>query len=87
MDNKGRIPIPLHERKKLGLKAGTEFELFQENGALVLRLITPDPLPVDSRIAGGARKRSLLERRRLGSSSAGDLLNDKSRKESSLLLR
>jgi AbrB family looped-hinge helix DNA binding protein len=43
MDERGRILIPLNERKKLGLKVGTEFELVREDGVLVLRPIIPEP--------------------------------------------
>ncbi len=50
MDERGRILIPLEVREKLGLKAGTtEFELSAENGALILRRIISEPLPVDAR--------------------------------------
>jgi AbrB family looped-hinge helix DNA binding protein len=49
MDDRGRILIPLDEREKLGLKAGTEFELVREDGVLVLRPIIPEPLRVDAR--------------------------------------
>jgi AbrB family looped-hinge helix DNA binding protein len=48
MDERGRILIPLDEREKLGLKAGTEFELVREDGVLVLRPIIPEPLRVDA---------------------------------------
>lgn len=48
MDKRGRILIPLDEREKLGLKAGTEFELVREDGVLVLKPVVPEPLCVDS---------------------------------------
>ena len=44
MDERGRILIPLDNREKLGLKAGTEFELEHEDGKLVLKPIIPEPL-------------------------------------------
>jgi AbrB family looped-hinge helix DNA binding protein len=47
MDERGRILIPLNEREKLGLKTGTEFDLFRENGVLVLKPILVEPLRVD----------------------------------------
>ena len=47
MDERGRILIPLDEREKLGLKAGVEFDVHQEEGVLVLRPILPEPLRVD----------------------------------------
>jgi AbrB family looped-hinge helix DNA binding protein len=47
MDERGRVLIPLDEREKLGLKAGTEFELVREDGVLVLKPIVPEPLRVD----------------------------------------
>ena len=49
MDERGRILITFEERKRLGLKAGTEFELFSENGALILRPIISEPSHVDDR--------------------------------------
>ena len=49
MDKRGRILIPLDEREKLGLKAGTEFELVREDGFLVLKPIVPEPLRVEAK--------------------------------------
>jgi len=49
MDERGRILIPLDERKKLGLKAGTEFELRREDGTLVLKPLVPEPVRVDAK--------------------------------------
>ena len=40
MDERGRILIPFNERKKLGLKAGAEFELVREDGVLVFEAHT-----------------------------------------------
>jgi AbrB family looped-hinge helix DNA binding protein len=48
MDERGRILIPLDEREKLGLKAGTEFELVREDGVLVLKPVVPEPVRVDA---------------------------------------
>ena len=39
MDERGRVLIPLDAREKLGLKSGTEFELVQDDGVLVLKPI------------------------------------------------
>ncbi len=39
MDEHGRVQIPLAAIKKLGLKSGTEFELKQDGGILVLKQI------------------------------------------------
>jgi AbrB family looped-hinge helix DNA binding protein len=47
MDERGRILIPLDERERLNLKAGSEFDIFRENGVLVLKPIVPEPLRVD----------------------------------------
>lgn len=47
MDERGRILIPLNEREKLGLKAGTEFDLIREDGVLVLKPLLVEPLHVD----------------------------------------
>jgi AbrB family looped-hinge helix DNA binding protein len=49
MDERGRVLIPLDERKKLGLKAGAEFELVQEDGALVLKPVISEPLRVEAK--------------------------------------
>lgn len=48
MDERGRILIPLEERDKLGLKAGTEFDVARSDGVLILRPIIPEPLQVDA---------------------------------------
>ena len=47
MDERGRILIPLDEREKFGLKAGTEFDLVREDGVLVLKPILPKIHHVD----------------------------------------
>ena len=49
MDKRGRILIPSEEREKLGLKAGTEFELIEESGVLLLKPIIPKPIKVRSK--------------------------------------
>jgi len=49
MDERGRVLIPLDEREKLGLKAGAEFELVQEDGALVLKPVISEPLRVEAK--------------------------------------
>jgi len=46
MDEKGRILIPSEERKKLGLEAGTEFELIEKQGVLLLKPIISKPIKV-----------------------------------------
>jgi bifunctional DNA-binding transcriptional regulator/antitoxin component of YhaV-PrlF toxin-antitoxin module len=43
MDEHGRVQIPSAAIKKLGLKNGTEFELKQEDGVLVLKPIAQKP--------------------------------------------
>jgi len=50
MDERGRVLIPAEEREKLGLKSGTEFELIEENGVLLLKPIVPEPIRVQSKI-------------------------------------
>jgi len=47
MDERGRILIPLDEREKLGLKAGTEFDVVRKDGILVLKPILVEPLQVN----------------------------------------
>ncbi len=49
MDDRGRILIPLNDREKLGLKAGTEFDLIRENGVLILKPIIPQPIRVNAK--------------------------------------
>ncbi len=49
MDERGRVLIPTEEREKLGLKSGTEFELVEEKGILLLKPIVPAPVRVKSK--------------------------------------
>lgn len=49
MDRRGRILIPSELREKLCLKPGTEFELIEERGRLLLKSIVPNPLKVRSK--------------------------------------
>lgn len=49
MDVRGRVLIPVGEREKLGLKAGVEFELVEENGALLLKPVVSEPVRVKSK--------------------------------------
>jgi len=49
MDRKGRILIPSEERERLRLKPGAEFELMEEKGALLLKLVIPTPVRVRSK--------------------------------------
>ncbi len=46
MDERGRILIPL-DRERLGVKAGTEFDVIRENGFVVLKPIVPKQRRVD----------------------------------------
>lgn len=48
MDERGRVLIPTEEREKLGLKSGTEFELVEEKGVLLLKPIVLAPIKVQS---------------------------------------
>jgi len=49
MDKRGRILIPSKEREKLSVKAGTEFELIEEGGVLLLKPIISKPIKVRSK--------------------------------------
>ncbi|MEM2999121.1 MAG: AbrB/MazE/SpoVT family DNA-binding domain-containing protein [Candidatus Bathyarchaeia archaeon] len=49
MDERGRVLIPLDARERLGLKAGSEFELVQADGVLVLKPVIPEPVRVESK--------------------------------------
>ncbi len=51
MDERWRILVPLKERRKLGLKPGTRFEVMEEKGVLHLRPIIATPLRVKSKRA------------------------------------
>lgn len=48
MDERGRILIPLDQREKFGLKAGTEFDLICKDGVLVLKPLLAEPLRVEA---------------------------------------
>lgn len=48
MDNRGRLLVPVHERKRLGLKPGTELEIAERGGMLVLKPVIPKPVKVRS---------------------------------------
>lgn len=43
LSNKGQIVIPSDLRKKLGLEAGDDFEIFSDDEDIVLRRITKRP--------------------------------------------
>lgn len=47
MDKGGRILIRADERKILGLKVGTEFEIVRKGDVLILKPTFVDPLQVD----------------------------------------
>jgi len=49
MDERGRVLIPSEERERLGLKSGTEFELVEEKGVLLLKQIVSEPMRVKSK--------------------------------------
>ena len=49
IDERGRVLIPSQEREKLDLKPGTEFELVEEKGVLLLKPIVPTPVRVQSK--------------------------------------
>lgn len=49
MDERGRILIPSKERERLRLKAGTEFELIEKSGVLLLKPVIPKPIKVRSK--------------------------------------
>jgi len=49
MDERGRVLIPSEKREKLGLKSGTEFELVEERGVLLLKPIVSAPVRAESK--------------------------------------
>jgi len=56
MDERGRVLIPSEERERLGLKPGTEFELFEEGGVLILKPIVSKPVRVQSKMKEWGRE-------------------------------
>ena len=48
VDDRGRVLVPVEERKRLGLKPGTELEVEERGGMLVLRAVIPKPVRVRS---------------------------------------
>jgi AbrB family looped-hinge helix DNA binding protein len=49
MDERGRVLIPSEARERLGLKPGTDFELVEEKGVLLLKPIVPRTFRVNSK--------------------------------------
>lgn len=49
IDERGRVLIPTKERERLGLKLGTELELVEEKGILLLKPIISPPIKVLSK--------------------------------------
>jgi len=49
VDDRGRILVPSKERSRLGITVGTEFELTEERGALVLRRVVAEAMKVRSK--------------------------------------
>ncbi len=64
LDENGRVQIPLEALKKLGLKSGTEFELKQDNGVLVLKPILPKKSRVKSPPLSASEKMEIKESER-----------------------
>ena len=48
MDKGGRLLIPIKERNRLGIKAGTEFQVSADNGVLILKPALHAQLYVDA---------------------------------------
>jgi len=49
LDERGRLLIPSNDREKLGFKPGTEFEVYEEKGLLLLKPLIPEPVRVKSK--------------------------------------
>ena len=49
LDERGRILVPAEHRERLALTAGSEVELVEEKGTLVVRRVLPPPLKIRSR--------------------------------------
>ena len=64
MDENGKVQIPLQTRKKLGLQSGVEFELEQDDNALVLKPILPKKSRVNSPPLSALEKREIGESER-----------------------
>lgn len=56
VDERGRVLIPSMERKRLGIKPKTEFELIEKGGILILKPIIPMPVRVKSKKEGWGRE-------------------------------
>ena len=64
LDENGKVQIPLEALKKLGLKSGTEFELKQDDGVLVLKPILPKKSMVKSPPLSASEKMEIEESER-----------------------
>jgi AbrB family looped-hinge helix DNA binding protein len=47
ISSKGQVVIPKAVRDRMGLRAGTGFEIVEQGRNLLLRTVTPDPDPLD----------------------------------------
>lgn len=54
VDSKGRVSIPKGLREHLGLDQGTELEVFEEGGRIVLAPLVEDPVEVVFDVLGHA---------------------------------
>jgi len=60
VDERGRILIPLGERRRIGLKSGTELELIEEEGIILLKPTIPQIRMVQS-MKGNWGKEAFLD--------------------------
>jgi len=54
VDSKGRVSIPKSLRKSLGLDRGTELEVFEEGGRIILAPLMEDPVEAIFDVLGQA---------------------------------
>ncbi len=64
LDENGKVQIPLEALKKLWLKSGTEFELKQDDGVLVLKPILPKKSRIKSPLLSASEKMEIEESER-----------------------
>lgn len=58
MSSKGQVVIPESIRKKLNLKAGSQFVVVGENDFVILKSIAPPPLSEFNSLLAEARKKA-----------------------------
>jgi AbrB family looped-hinge helix DNA binding protein len=58
MSSKGQVVIPEEIRKRLGLKAGTQFVVVAENDTVIMKAISPPSMDEFDTLVAEARKQA-----------------------------